>query len=190
MYFIVNITRPPQEVYIKDLDFRLGPNKALDLEKVKSRFDIESSQDLKNCVKNRKIQLRQTSHSRAKPEDQPQPQKKGLDADDINKITDSVVERLKGSMSQSNVPDELVAVLKDLKNAMQQPQQVVHVTEKLNVPVSKPEDDDLDLDRLAEIHAKSVARKAKKTEGNIGYEEKNVEDQASSRADELGDLLG
>ena len=194
MFFVVNTSRPPQVVRINDLEFSLGPNKAIDLEKYRDRSEIESSEDIKVLIKERKIQLRQSFHARPKPNENKEPVKQGIDESDIAKITKSVVDQLKGSINpqqpQSAIPPELVDVLKGLQEAMNRPQQTTIIQQGSGSPQSDADDDDIDAERLAELHAKAVTRQTRETEGKVDYQEKEVKGKASSNADELGDLLG
>lgn len=196
MYFIVNTSRPPQEVYIEDLDFKIGPNKAVDLEKYRERSDIDASEDVKEMIRSRRLQLRQSFHARPKPgKKEEKPQKQGIDDSDIAKITKAVAEQLKNNTPQpqqpSGIPPELVDVLKNLTDAMNKPQQPTTVMQQgSGSPQIDSGDDDIDIDRLSELHAKAITNRTRETEGKIDYEEKEVKGKASSNADELGDLLG
>lgn len=192
MFFVVNISRPPQEISIEDLGVKLGPNKAMDLEKICSRKDIESSKDLKKLVKHRKIQLRQTIKSRSSSEDQPPSRPKSLDDNDIQKITKAVVAEIKASQpsAQPAIPTDLVNVLNELKQSISLSNQQSQDHEPQEKNQSKETSDDIDLDVLSEIHAKSVSRQSKSSIGKVKYQENETKDNMSSRADELRDLLG
>lgn len=191
MYFIINITRPPKEVYIEDLNFYLGPNKAIDLEKHVSLKTIRASKDLKRLIKSKNIQLRQTTKVREQTiEKAEKTESTGLAADDIKKITQSVVQELSKNQTQSqqsNITPELLSVLKDLKDTMVNNQRSDTSVSNFHV---KEKDVELDFDRLSDIHARSVAKQSKQIEGKVDYQEKEVDTKASSNADELGDLLG
>jgi len=164
------------------------------LEKYRARSDIESSEDIKALIKERKIQLRQSFHARPKPNENKEPVKQGIDESDIAKITKSVVDQLKYSVTpqqpQAGIPPELVDVLRELKEAMNKPQQTTIIQQGSGSPQTTPDDDDIDIERLAELHAKAVTRQTRATEGKVDYQEKEVKGKASNNADELGDLLG
>jgi hypothetical protein len=203
MYFVVNITRPPQSVRLPDLRFTIGPNKALDLEKVASRRDIEKSSSLKKAIKSKQLQVRHRTEYVPQEEPEPvsegsqtEPQQKGLGDDDISKIRDAIkseVSQQLGAISNNDTSsDQLMATLQRLTQALESGQ--ASPQQQQSAPVSsqpKAEEDDLDPEQLSNIHAKSIKRQSqeKNLTGKIDYVEKETEDDVSSNADELDKLL-
>jgi hypothetical protein len=204
MYFIVNITKPPREVTIADISFTLGPNKAIDLEKVRKRSEIEDSVDLKRAIKGKMIQVRSASR-RDVADSAPitQIQNGGLEAADVEKIRAAVREEMQQSIAkqvaaamakqpaaaQAAIPPELLAAIQKLTNlaeqgAMARPAETA-------APVAQESlDEGIDESRIVQLHANAVKRKMhKNTEGNIAYEQQSQKGSASDQADELGGLI-
>ncbi len=200
MYFIVNISRPPREITISDLNFTLGPNKAIDLEKVRTRSQIEDSKDLKKAVKTRFVEIRHSSKQFA-PEPVQQAntnQKVEVGDEQIAQIRAAIKAEMQQHLSnqpQTAAPTdnsallpELLAAIKELKNIASQngatPQQA-QLLRDIQV-----EDDDISEEKLAAMHAKVVKNKLlKETDGNISFEQTNSKGSLVDKAKELGDLL-
>lgn len=198
MYFIVNITKPPREVTISDISFSLGPNKAIDLEKVRKRSEIEDSIDLKRAIKGKMIQVRSAS-KRDTTDSTPitQIQSGGLEAADVEKIREAVREEMKQSIAKqvadamakqsTGIPPELLAAIQKLTNLAEQG---VIARPAESTPVPEQVDEGIAEDRIVQLHAKAVKRKMlKNTEGNISYEQQSQKGSASDQADELGGLI-
>lgn len=197
MYYVINIAHPPTEVYIEDLDFKLGPNKALDLGSIYPQNILDQSKDLIRLSKARKIQLRigkQKSIEVREPK--PSPVSNGLNETDIKKITDAVVEKIstiavvsQASLEQQKTglsQDQLSLILKEIQSLKENPSSGHTVSQAR----TDEEPSGIDFETLSNIHAKSVNRLSKNDlNSSVSYEEKQSEDKTSSIADELGDLL-
>lgn len=198
MYFIVNISRPPREITIADLNFTLGPNKAIDLEKVRTRSQIEDSKDLKKAVKTRFVEVRHSSKQFApEPVQQPRTHNVEVSDEEIAKIRAAVKAEMQqhlasqpqqSSTDNSSLLPELLAAIKELKNMASQggtptPQQASLLRDI-------EEDEDISDEKLSEMHAKVVKNKLlKETEGNISFEQTNSKGSLADKVKELGDLL-
>lgn len=202
MYFIVNISRPPREITIGDLNFSLGPNKAIDLEKVRTRSQIEESRDLKRAVKTRFVEVRHSSREMAAaPVGQApivvQNQNVEMGDDQIERIRAAVKAEMQQQMAQQPkaAPDanaalvpELLAAIKELRNLAAQGNSQARDT--VREVISVVEDDDVSDEKLAAMHAKVVKNTLlKPTEGNISFEQTKSKGSLADRAKELGDIL-
>jgi len=200
MYFIINITKPAREITISDLNISLGPNKALDLEKIRKRSEIEDSKDLKKAIKARIIEARHISKREENKKDNipvSQPSN-GISDSDIEKIRTVLKQEIQSQISQSQpqapvIPQDLVDALKKISESQNvQPQNDPTYIQQNNTVFQETEQNDYQLDdeKLASIHAKTVKAKMKETEGNIEYEEKVVKDSVSERLKKLNEMLG
>lgn len=186
MYFIVN--RSKNEVTIGDLNFTLGPNKAIDLEAVLGRTKIEASHDLKTAISKGFIHVRVNS---ASEKNQPAAAPSKVADDQIAKIqaavSDEIKKQLAGLQQQptGDIAKALAALTDLIKN---QPQSQSPLPNFAPEKPKKKEDDDLDPEKLADIHAKSVGRLKQRSESSVNYNEKSVNNTASDRAAELENL--
>lgn len=196
MYLIINLTR--ETITIDDLSLTIGPKKAIDLDKVgnASRSSIEKSKDLKKAEKKRKIRIR---HSRP-PQSQVAAPKEAVNIDDqINKMRDTVrkeiQDQLKSSQQpqpqQSNIDPNMLNALLSKMNEMIEGQKNTQYIPHQDIPKHTQDDaDDIDVDKLAEIHAKAVGKQTKEAQGRISYENKKMKTDINKQADELDGLLG
>ena len=200
MYFIINISKPPREITISDLNFTLGPNKAIDLEKVRRRSEIEDSQDLKQAIKTKIIEVRNAGKSRENEVAVPTPQPvqvSGMQPEDLHRIREAIREDVKQELrnqvanGRGDLLPELLEAIKQLQQSVQQgaPFNQSSVNQPSRSTAISPKDDDIDEDKLAEIHARSIAKKIKPTEGNLNYQETRVKDSIRDRVKELDELI-
>lgn len=186
MYFILN--RSNHEVVISDLNVGLKAHRAMDLEAVCSREKIDSSKDLKSAIKLGKIQVRHDSRPRA-PEQTVQPKQSPY----IDEIRQVVSEELKNHLSGESNNDKLVEVIEKLAGVLDQEKLVAPTQQQAQVepkPDQDPEED-IDEEKLAEIHAKHMRKVSEKTEaGRLSYEETTSADDVAERVARLRNLRG
>lgn len=188
MYFVVNTT--DRELMISDLNISLGPRKAMDIEKLKPRYIIEESKDLKTCIKTKRIQVR---HDSKLIDSQKADQVEGQTNDDqINQIKNVIANEIKQQLSgfkgqSSGDNTEIMSILNKLTEAF----------EKGTVPIiskvessSTDHEDNIDEERLSEIHARKMQKLSKNTNSRFTHEEKKSADSVADRVSELDDLLG
>lgn len=183
MYLIINMTT--DMIIIGDLGIELGPKKAIDLDKVfQDRSKFEHSKDLKYAEKSRKIQIRHDRVVNKERETVTVTQK--IDDEHIMKIREAVrqevVEQIKNI---SSTPDnQIEIILEQMRNMIERGSSLKE--NSVNESVVQDNYNDIDLDKLSEIHAKSVKKISKNTEGNVRYEEH----KSSSSLDNLDELDG
>lgn len=183
MFFIVNRTN--KDLTIGDLDISIGPRKAIDLEKIRSREKIDSSTDLRTCIKNGYLQVRHNSKA-SQTEENKEPEKVNVDDEQINKIRLAVADEVKSQIADAMKGNsggdnsEILSKLNALLSGQGQSQS----------SAAYPIEDELDEDVLADIHAKRMKNVGKDTEGKVTYEKKKSTDSAVDRAAELDNLLG
>lgn len=196
MFFITNITKPPREITIGDLNLSLGPNKSMDLEKVRKRSEIDESQDLKRAIKSRYVEVRHNSRAGVEPV-------KTVVVERTAVATEAEIERIRSAVREE-VKQELASQLADLSpnNAL-----LVELLEQMKelkeiqsrqpgpglsdtpAPVEKTDDgDSISEEKLAQIHALAVKRTAQPMEGNMGIEQKSVQMSVADRVKLLNKL--
>lgn len=195
MYFIINISKPPRTIILADLGgLEIGPKKAMDISKFKTKVEIDESKDLQRAIKQRLLQVR---HSKIKP----QPQQllggpsTGVSDDDIAKIQKAVQEQLKGLIPQQPQPApqpqvDQSAILQQMESLKDLIMSQRHQGVGDGGQVDDYEEDGIDEEKLAEIHAKAVRKRAVNTTGHVKHEVKQKKDSVKSKVDELEDLLG
>jgi hypothetical protein len=196
MYWVVNITKPPQTIGIGDLNIVIGARKAMDLEKILPRHKIEESKDLKRAVKSKMLQVRHEAKSNKKKEQPVSPQSSTLNAKELNKIRSTVRDEIQSLMEGQSQPELLQAVnnlLEVTKNLKDAPPQKVVVEHSGSPGIVEPQDidevDEIDEDKLADIHAKSIKNKTQNAETQLTYEERKGDSSVAANASELDDLL-
>ena len=174
---------------------KIGPKKAIDLDKVSKlkRSDIESSKSLKWAERKGKIKIRHSSRSDSREELPPEPAAAPDMSETIAQIRDAVRQEVKDQLgSPAPVAQDnpaMMALLEKMSKMMEnQSHSSGHSTS--SAPQKVEDDDDIDFDHLADIHAKSVGRKVKDVKGRIGYTEQKSSGGVSKNADELDGLLG
>lgn len=200
MYFIVNNTS--NEIVIGDLGHSLGPKKSIDLEKFYNRDDIERSQDLKRSISQGIVTVRHNSGSAQQTETQ-----QGEDKDynnEIKMITDAVTSGVMSKMEslikeinqQKSDNKDVVDAIKDLASIVskQSAQQVVihqqGEASSTNSVSNFSDEDSLDDETLAELHAKSMKKVEGSSEGNIQHEKVIKRETISDQVSDLENLLG
>ena len=188
MYIVVNISKPPNEVVIGDLNFSIGPNKAIDLEKIVKRSAIEDSDDLKRAVKLRLVEVRHTTRRVENPIEIPIQLPAQLSDADVERIRSIIKEEVQFKQSKNssdNTPEIMEMLKKMITDTMNASALISKETE-----IKDKNLDTIDEAKLIEIHAKAVAKKSANADGNINYSEKRITDSISDRASELDNLLG
>lgn len=187
MFFVINITRPPQSVTISDLGVTIGPHKAMDLEKMFNRSDIDASADVKEAIKTRQLQLRHNSVSHKSQSTVARRQ--GISAEELKSIKDAVKEQVREELlkipshSSTDVENKIDRLSNLVEQNLNKSSQVDAVSQQEDI-------DDSDNSKIAEIHAKVVSRKTQGAKTNISYQEKKTDDSLQSKVDELDDLIG
>jgi hypothetical protein len=195
MYFIVNITKPPREVTISDLNFTLGPNKAIDLEKVRKRSEIEDSVNLKAAIRQRMIQVRHPSKPPTEAPVEPTAAPSSMGESDIARIRETVREEFQAQISQmgknQGVTPELGEILSKLTLMLEKGASLGNGGgSKAEVESKVDEDDGVDEATMIMMSEKNVRDRTKNTEANVQSEEQKVSGNISSKAKRFRDLLG
>ncbi len=189
MYYIVN--RRKSKIAFGDLNFVLGPKKAIDLDKVRSRDKINASQELKAAIRSGLIQLRRDSERKPKTVVSKIKVSYGDDIDEIKKVVrEEIKSEFKDHKPASQDNEELISVLKKLTTLMNRADQPMSFAQAASDAGVVIDESDLDEETLTAIHAKHVKRVTKDTIGKVYYDEKSVEDSLADRAKELDDLIG
>lgn len=201
MYIVVNRTK--EVINLKDLEWALGPRKSIDLDRIRSRKQIDASDDLKSAVKQGRVQIRHSSVSNTKADSQflgplnPTIKIKTptINDDYMERIRLAIRDELGNQLNKEQKP--VVAAIPEMGELMSQMQQLIEMQKKggsvvvYKDAVSKEtyEDEEMDMDRLSEIHAKSVSKITKNVEGKVKYTEQTSEADISSNLDDLENLL-
>lgn len=197
MYWVVNITEPPQTVIIGDLNIEIGPKKAMDFEKMKLKHEIAESKDLKKAIKLRMLQVRHSVKSKKK-DIVAEPQSNALNDKELAKIRLTIREEMQNVLGNQSSPELLQAVnslLEATKNLKDTPPQKVIVEHTGGSSSINSQDDfdniddNIDDEILAEIHAKAVKNQTKDTETQLTYDERKGDNSVADRANELDGLL-
>lgn len=187
MYLIINISKPPKEVSLSDLNFVLGKNKAVDLEKVFKKSDIENSKDLLRAEKKGLIQIR---HSNKKEKENIQ---QSVSDSEIQKIRDTIKQEIQEALGDKNKENtdlkETIAALKEIINSKKK-ENIVNLREQPQRIQKKEDDDDLDMETLSKIHAKAIKNKSNKgVSSKLEYEEQREKSDISDALKDLEDLI-
>lgn len=181
MFFIVNKSR--NELTIGDLNLSLGPNQAVDLDKIYSRSKSENSENLHNSIKRGLIQVKQKTETRHAKKEKPK-EEKSFDIESFKEdIKKEIRNELKNIPTSSNL--EILQAIEKIKDAVSQG----------NISYNKSDtkqvynDDNLDENHILEIHTRAANKIAKDTESRVSYEEEDLSDDIDSAADELDGLL-
>ena len=196
MYWVVNTTKPPQSVSIGDLNLIIGAKKAIDLEKVCDRHKIEESKDLKQAIKSKMLQVRHSAKTNKKKDHIVEPVN-SLNDKELAKIRSTVRDEIQSLMGGQSSPDllkavnNLLEVTQSLKDSPPQKVVVEHATSSLGSIESQEIDEveDIDEEKLAEIHARAIKNKTQNAETKLTYNERKGDNSVADRASELDDLL-
>ena len=187
MYFIVNISKPPKEITIGDLNFCLGPNKAIDLEKVRKRSDIEESKDLKTAIRGRLVQLRHATEVKP-PQEEPKPPVAatvvGITESDLEKIRETVRAEFATQLSQvvksQGIPSEMATLIGQLTTLVKNNELATRGQNKDQVVDEEP--DTIDESILVKMNEKAVKNSSQNAEGSLQSDEQKVEGSMTSKA--------
>lgn len=203
MYIVVNRTR--EVINLKDLEWTIGPRRSVDLDKIRSRKQIDDSSDLRSAVKQGKVQIRHSSVSNTQKESNyigplnPSIKIKTptLNDDYVEKIRHAIREEVENQFSKqpeqkteivNNVPPEMSQLLDQMKQFFEFQTKQPRIL--ASAPIQDQFDDDIDMDKLSEIHAKSVGRLGKDASGQVKYVEQRSSENLDQNLDDLENLLG
>lgn len=193
MYLITNVSN--QEIAISDLGVTLYPKQAIDLDKINTNIDPNKSKDLKIAISKKCLKvLHHTNDS--PPQEVVVKNESGFDKDSLMSEIREVIKQEIGSKSQSNqIPEknnneDIKELLSEFKSLMQNINSNNSSGNNDNKSDSNIIDDDVDEDKLGEIHAKAVEKITKNTKGTVAYENSKVKDnKMNSNISELEDLF-
>lgn len=198
MYIVVNRTK--EIVNLKDLEWILGSKKSIDLDKIRSRKQIDDSSDLKSAVKQGKVQIRHSSVSNTKKDSaylgplNPSIKIKTPTLNDeyVERIRVAIRDEIGNQLGKERTPilipemGELMAQMKKLLEMQEQGKTVIY--EKSDIPQQEM-DEEMDIDKLSAIHAKSINKMTKGVVGKVKYTEKQSDVDINRNLDELEGLL-
>ena len=96
----------------------------------------------------------------------------------------SGINKQDSNKSDSEVLEQVGQILNLLKNS------TVPGGSSEQESVSEPDTDDIDIDKIATMHAKAVSKMSKNTEGSVAYEQSEVSDDSIlDNASELEGLM-
>jgi hypothetical protein len=192
MYLIANSSR--NEITLSDLGITLGPNQAIDLHKVKTLVSPERSDNLRLAERKGKVKVihREESVSKKSQVDNPNNFEKEEILNELkNFMKDELKEQLSGLKKQDNNNSD--------SDIMGQVSQILNILKNSNTsgdsnnteqPVAIEESDDIDIEKIATMHAKAVSKMSKNTEGSVDYEKSEVSDDSIlDNASELENLM-
>lgn len=184
MYLIVNTTK--KLINISDLNVQIESHQMIDLDKYDLPIRIEDSKVLKEALKTGL--LKEMSSSKAKNKEAENKTK--IDKDEIyENIKKLIKEELSNKQSTNTVDQsQLLSVLSELKDV------VKNIKSSPNNTVQNTENSDnyneIDDDKLIEIHSKTISKLVKNTQGDIEYKKEQKEDKnLNSSLEELEGLL-
>lgn len=207
MFLIANAGR--SEVALSDLGIVIKPNQAIDLHNVKTSINPEKSKDLSLAMKTGvvKILKRDILKKNRQQVNQNITVNEGINKEELlNDLKTFIKEELSEKQqsqpiqSESLGVDEIRELIKILKSqqkqqvSMEQLQQLLSsgtVQMDSNTSVDNSEDiDDIDENKIIEMHSKAINKIAKNLSGEVGYSHQKVKDDSlSNNVDELENLL-
>ena len=198
MFFIINKTKGP--LTFEDINIRLGPRQAIDLDKVVDRKISENSACLIAAKKKGSIEIRIKDSGKLIPNtsDIILEEESVKNNPDINDIKQDIISELKNEIRSLKLIDkpsngiskeELVDVMKELIQNM--PAKEVIIREGENKIINNEEKVEINNDLLIEINKRAVEKMTKNTKtGEIKYKEEKQKDDITSNIEELENLLG
>lgn len=202
MYIVVNRTK--EVINFSDLNWVLGPRQSIDLDAIRSRKEIDESEDLKSAVKQGRVQIRHSSVSNTKKESNyigplnPSIRVKTptFNDDYVEKIRVAIREEVENQFKKKEpktqivekVPSEMSELLAQMKQMMEM--QSRHVQSSLPAEKVIEVEEDLDINKLSDIHAKSVGKISKDASGQVKYTEQKYDNNLDQNIKDLESLLG
>jgi hypothetical protein len=191
MYYVVNKTS--NNLVIGDIKFELGPKKAIDLEQIRKRSEIDDSSDLKLAIKSGLVDVRRDSKRKKvektiEVQHTVERQEVEVDVDSIREaVKDEIKQQLKSLPAGDSGGAELKDLMKDLQSLL-----ISSKGQQSSSPGLPQVDDGFELDdeTLANVHAKHIKRATEGTVAKVDYEEKDISTSISKNVDELDNLLG
>jgi hypothetical protein len=183
MFVIKNVSHT-HDVVLQDLRIVLGRQDEIDLDKACHRFVADQSSDLRNAINQGLI------HVLRKTDPNGNDQKVSQDGailkaiEEMEKrITEKVAEKMAAKPDAQPAPnvEALTAALQSLQDLL-----------KNGVPAAKPEGEtsvEVVDDTVIDIHARTLDRLSKKTEGSVKHEETTTKSDALGNLDELEGML-
>lgn len=206
MFLIANAGR--SEITLSDLGVVLKPNQAIDLHNVKTLINPDKSNDLSLAMKTGAVKVLKKD----KPKRQEQHVNQNITVNEgvnkeelLNDLKAFIKEELsekkqkQPSQSESLGSDEIRELITILKSQQKQQVSMEQLQELLssgtvqinnNIGSCNDDFDDIDEDKIVEMHSKAVNKIAKNLSGEVGYSRQKVKDDSlSNNVDELERLL-
>ena len=187
MYLIANASG--NEITISDLGITLGIRQAVDLHKVETTIQPEQSKDLKRAKSKGAIKI---LHYKAPKNDNTNTiiKEKVIVQESLNK--EELLRDIKGILSEEidkkvNASQNNTQMM-ELLTAMQQ--MILNQQQTNTSTATVAQDTDVSMDKLVNIHSRTLNKMSKRTNGKLEIIEEEVTDDAiSDNADELSGLL-
>ena len=196
MFFIVNTTK--SDIKIDDINIKLGPRQAMDLDKIMGREKSGTSKDLRLKISKGIIDVRRKDVINPVKISQPVVNNTA----DMNKMKEELLQEMKSQLNlvgseikeQINKNKQGVSI-EDITNAVRQVvASMPQASSQVVLQKVKEEfygEADIDESLLADIHARAVNELTKETKvGHIDYKKAKSVDNIDNNVSELEELLG
>jgi len=196
LFFIVNTTK--SDVKIDDINIKLGPRQAMDLDKIMGREKSGTSKDLRLKISKGIIDVRRKDVINPVKTIQPV----SNNTTDMNKMKEEILQEMRSQLSVvgSEIKEQINknksgVSIEDITNAVKQvvasmPQASSQVVLQKVKEEFYGEDADIDESLLADIHARAVNELTKEAKvGHINYKEAKSVDNIDNNVSELEELF-
>ena len=197
MFFIVNTTK--SDVKIDDINIKLGPRQAMDLDKIMGREKSGTSKDLRLKISKGIIDVRRKDVINPVKISQPVVNNTA----DMNKMKEELLQEMRNQLKevgmdikeQINKNKQQGVSIEDITNAVRQVvASMPQASSQVVLQKVKEEfygEADIDESLLADIHARAVNELTKETKvGHIDYKKAKSVDNIDNNVSELEELLG